>query len=325
MRILFRACLLSSLIAAPGCAQLQDALAPKKTKAQQDDERFAKQKEEAEAQKQKDGDAEVAKADAMLKKLREDTQATVIRSDADVEAAYRKVEHAQKDVDWHRLARHEGAFRDKLNAEVLALQVVLARKAADAGTAAKWGRTALYRPFIHLPKQPSEEIHDLARELGAQFDAARLAQFQEYGWCKVGPASNDVVCAFSDQPFPEDLSEVRPVLKSHLEGDVVYVLARLPQPARAYGGRTNAQLALQIYEDTSGTLYERVTLGSPEALGDAEYLRATFRLPPEKARASMRHWIDANVVLTWEVPAIPAPVKKHEVFGRASFTWHEPK
>lgn len=324
MRSLPRIGLLVCLVSAPGCAELKGALAPK-SKAQEDQEAWDKKKQEEEAKKQKEGDAALVEAEAWLKRLREETEATAIASDAEVEAAFRKVERAPKEVAWDRLAQHAGSFRGKLNDEVRALQLLLARKAADSESAAVWGRTALYQPFTHEPKLASPEMHELIRRLGAQFDAVRAAQFQKHGWCRTGPASNDVVCAFSDQPFPEDLSTVQPVLRSHLESDVVYVLARLPQPAKSYGDRMNARFTIQLSARAGGSLLDQVEVGSPEAIGDTDLLRASFRLPPRKAQASMRHWIEANVVLFWQVPGIVEPVEKHLVLCNGSLTWHEAK
>ncbi|MDQ7780741.1 MAG: hypothetical protein RDV41_13685 [Planctomycetota bacterium] len=113
-------------------------------------------------------------------------------------------------------------------------------------------------------------------------------------------------CVFSDKPFPEKIEgPIQPICKALFKGSTeVHVLCRLPQAAKAYDGYTNGRIYLDLICDSDGfkTNLESKLIGTPKAIGDTPYVRATFKLPPAKFEKNKRWWFRVQASIVFNKP-----------------------
>lgn len=335
------------LLALTGCATVADRL-----EAEYDpggrQQRLANEKFEREArQAREDRDAYLALIEHKERELDElvaETERTEVRDDASLKALGRRwrdrLGELLASIPWQAkrgpskgargrdrelqeetrppVKERYDAFEARLQAAKRPMRLSLVRRgiAADATLSA---RTLLFSAYVSEVNTPDPELTSLARTLAARHDARLLAAFRQHGgYGKQGPTTNDVMCVFSSDPWPDPLAGTAPVeqrFRTHFVGAevVVHVLARLPRRAAAYG-QPGAELHLQLLSDVHGQIdvAEDVLVGSPAGLGDARFVQASFRLPPPRFDHA-RYWFDARAVLVTG--------SGRRVLTQSSFSW----
>lgn len=196
-------------------------------------------------------------------------------------------------------------------------------KKGIAGHAPLASRTLLFPEYNREVNTADPELVEMARRIAAEYDGRLLDLFREYGgYGKLGPERERVGCVFSKKPWPEPPGEqVEPRFSTHFrgKGTRIYVLGRLPLQAKRYGGRQAADIAIELISQ-SGRFVDvgaRSSLGTPEGIGDARFVTATFKLPPPRFDHT-RFFFIARVVLTWE----DGRGRRHRrILSQSSFTW----
>lgn len=214
-------------------------------------------------------------------------------------------------------ARYD-AFTARLHAAKPPMRLALVRKGL-AASAPLQARTLLFPAYVSEVNTPDPELNGLAAAVAEQYDARLLAAFRQHGgYGKKGPTTNDVLCVFSDRPWPDPLAAdapVEPRFRTHFTGPapVIHVLARLPQRAAAYA-QADAELHLQLLSDVHGAIdvAEDVFVGNPAGLGDSRFVQGSFQLPPPRFEHA-RYWFDARVVLI--------AGGRRRVLTQSSFSW----
>lgn len=340
--------LLTALLTFSGCAGVSEMILPK-SQADRDQAQW-------EADAKADHDKCVLTLDALEKKL-EDGKAAfyakTVTSEDEVSATYkeikaftqgtlgsipsecRKTNNAKEGTplfDIYETYRTPILARQKaldagVREESPKLRLDLVKKAVAAGAPVA-ARGIFWTMYQDEAPTEREEYVAIARELGTQFDKVLLDRYTKNGgYAHLGEGKSTQGCMYSAKPFPKKLGKVAPIFNSHIEGNVVHVLCRLPQPAKSYALGSDPQLTLQlISENVAGTVFvaEHFELGTPEKLGDAMMVRGKFDLPPSNGSFPkyVRFWFDTRVVVGYSVPTIGGGLeRKTKVPAQSSFSW----
>jgi hypothetical protein len=216
------------------------------------------------------------------------------------------------------------ALGDEVRIEAYAYRAILARKALDAGEALT-ARTLFWEEYNRDDRLDKPEYAQLSRDIGAAYDALKLAQFEQSG--AIGQHDDaSTMCVFSSEPFPKNPAKVSPIFSSHIDGDKLYVLCRLPNPAESYEVEIEPQLVIMMGIESGGSTFPIVSsaLGSPRTYGDARYVRAEFDMPPsrEDFDAVERHAFDVYLQHKYNINTGFGLEGRMAVVARAGVFWH---
>ncbi len=187
------------------------------------------------------------------------------------------------------------------NKRLLALKLSRLSTKINDPLNAKWFLGEIYK--VDSTKEDSE-LNNMVPEACKKYDESLVLKFRKNGG--YGKFGSDDGCVFSRKPFPKNPGKtVKPIFSTYFKGPgKLYVLCRLPRPAKNYSGYMNGMIHLQLISDSSGfqIITERKTIGSPKTLGNTDYITAEFTLPPPKFENNVRWTFSGQAVLTFNKP-----------------------
>jgi hypothetical protein len=205
-------------------------------------------------------------------------------------------------------------------------RVSFARKALEAGDA-RAARSILFNAYVRNDREDRPAYRELSRAIGKAYDAQRLTDFQRAG--ALGEISGSKkMCVFSDKPFPKNAGATpKPVFKSHVEGNKLYVLCRLPKPAASYERDVEPTFVIMVGLDKGNTIFPLSTknLGPPKSHGNVQFLEAEFEVPPprEDFAEVKRHVFDVYLQHFYKVRQNNGVLRDKKVHvAQSSVFWH---
>ncbi|MCA9621219.1 MAG: hypothetical protein KC731_19490 [Myxococcales bacterium] len=174
----------------------------------------------------------------------------------------------------------EAAVREAVDAH----RKTMAEQALAAGFP-KQARNIFWDEYNRDDRTDKPGYKELSRKIDAAYLEEALRTFEKNGHLgDTGGATK--ACLFSDKPFPRDPgAQVKPIFKTHIESNRVYVMCYLPREASRYVEGESPRFVIHMGMDTGNNFLpvQTVDAGNPQMFGNSRFVHAEFELPPARS------------------------------------------